>query len=101
MTKYTRRFRAPLALCAALAVAACTVKDNKSDRTLARDTALTRDLALAGRDTAAQPQLRDVPATPAPAAATPAPAPTRASSTPMRSTTPVTRPSTSGRTTTT
>jgi hypothetical protein len=96
MTKYIRRFRAPLALCAALAVAACTVKDNKSDTTLARDTALTRDLALAGRDTAAQPQLRDVPVTPAPAASAPAPA--RASSTPMR-TTP--RPSTSTRTTTT
>jgi hypothetical protein len=98
MTKYIRRFRAPLAFCVALAVAACTVKDNKSDTTLARNTALSRDLALAGRDTAAQPQLRDVPATP-PAAVSPAPAP--AASTPTRrSTTPTTRPSTSGRTTT-
>ena len=56
MTKYIRQLRAPLALCAALAVAACTVKDSKSDSSLARDTALNRDLALAGRDTMAQPQ---------------------------------------------
>jgi hypothetical protein len=92
MTKYIRRLRAPLALCAALAVAACTVKDTSSDSALARDTALNRDLALAGQDTTTQPQLRDVPATPAVATPAPAPAP--------RSTTPATRPSTSGRTTT-
>jgi hypothetical protein len=93
MTKYIRRLRAPLALCVALAASACTVKDSKSDSTLARGTALNRDLALAGQDTTIQPQLRDVPATPA--ATTPAPA----ASAP-RSTTPATRPSTSGRTTT-
>jgi hypothetical protein len=92
MTKYIRRLRAPLALCAALAVAACTVKDTSSDSALARDTALNRDLALAGQDTTTQPQLRDVPATPAVTTPAPAPAP--------RSTTPATRPSTSGRTTT-
>ena len=96
MTKYFRQLRAPLALCAALAVAACTVKDNKSDSSLARDTALNRDLALAGKDTSMQPQLRDVPATPA--VTTPAPAP--AASAPARTATPATRPSTSGRTTT-
>jgi hypothetical protein len=95
MTKYIRRVHAPLALCAALAVSACTVKDSKSDSTLARDTALNRDLALAGQDTSLQPQLRDVPATPA--TTTPAPAP--AASAP-RGTAPATRPSTSGRTTT-
>jgi hypothetical protein len=89
MTNYIRQLRVPLALCAALAVAACTVKDNKADSSLARDTALNRDLALAGQDTTLQPQLRDIPATP------PAPAP--AASAP-RST--ATRPSTSGRTTT-
>ena len=93
MTKYIRRLRAPLALCA-LAAAACTVKDAKSDSTLARDTALNRDLALAGKDTSIQPQLRDVPATPA--TTTPAPAPAPAASAP-RSTAPATRPSTSGR----
>jgi hypothetical protein len=95
MTKYIRQVRIPLALCAALAASACTVKDSKSDSTLARDTALNRDLALAGQDTTTQPQLRDVPATPA--TTTPAPAP--AASAP-RSTTPATRPSTTGRTTT-
>lgn len=90
MTKYIRRFRAPLALCAALAAAACTVKDNKSDSTLAADSALSRDLQLANQDTSLQPQLRDIPNTPvepAPAASTP-------------STSSSSRPSSSGRTTT-
>jgi len=90
MTKYIRRLRVPFALCAALAFAACTAKDNKTDSTLARDTALNRDLALAGQDTAIQPQLRDVPAAPAAPVA----------SAPARTTTPARRPSTSGRTTT-
>jgi hypothetical protein len=91
MTKYIRRFRAPLALCAALAAAACTVKDNKSDSTLAADSALNRDLQLANQDTSLQPQLQDVPATPAqPAPATSTPA-----------STPASRPSTSRPTTTT
>ena len=90
MTKYIRRLRAPLALCVALAAAACTVSDNKSDTTLAADSALNRDLQLANQDSSLQPQLRDVPATPA----EPAPA----ASTPRS--TPTSRPSTSGRTTT-
>jgi len=81
MSKYTRRFGAPFALVAALSFSACTVSDSKSDTSLARDTALNRDLELANRDSAVQPQLNDVPATPA--AETPAPAPT-----PMRTTTP-------------
>jgi hypothetical protein len=90
MTKYIRQLRVPLALCAALAAGACTAKDTKSDTALARDTSLSRDLALAGRDTTSQPQLRDIPATPAGAAAAPAPAP--AKTTPMRTgTTPTTR----------
>lgn len=89
MTKYIRRLRAPLALCAALAAAACTVKDNKSDTTLAADSALNRDLQLANQDTSLQPQLRDVPATPAATPAAPAP-----------SSAPVSRPSTTPRTTT-
>jgi hypothetical protein len=83
MTKYIRQLRVPLALCAALAAGACTAKDNKTDTALATDTSLSRDLALAGRDTAAQPQLRDIPATPPAAAPEPAPAPT----TPRRTTT--------------
>jgi len=79
MIKYTRRLGAPFALVAALTFSACTVSDSKSDTSLARDTALNRDLELANRDSAVQPQLNDVPATPA----AEAPAPT-----PMRTTTP-------------
>ena len=97
MTKDIRRLRTSLALCAVVAVSACSVKDNAGDSTLARDTALNRDLALAGQDTTSQPQLRDVPVTPA--ATNPAPAPVAAS--PRPSTTPATRPSTTPRTTTT
>jgi hypothetical protein len=67
------------------------VKDNKSDSTLAADSALNRDLQLANQDTSLQPQLQDVPATPAqPAPATSTPA-----------STPASRPSTSRPTTTT
>jgi hypothetical protein len=77
MTKYIRFAGAPFALAAALSLSACTVKDNKSDTSLAQDTALSRDLQMAGRDTAVQPQLKDVPATPAPEPAPPAPAPKR------------------------
>jgi hypothetical protein len=76
MTKYIRHLGAPLALMAALTMGACTASDSKSDTSLASDTALNRDLALAGQDSTAQPQLRDVPATPATVAETPAPAPT-------------------------
>ncbi len=80
MTKYIRLAGAPFAIAAALSLSACTVRDSKSDTSLARDTALSRDLALAGRDTTVQPQLKDVPATPA---VEPAPAP-EAKRTPMR-----------------
>jgi len=65
MSKYTSRI-APLALTFALGVAACSKGDNKADTSLAQDTALSRDLQLATGDSAAQPQLKDVPATPAP-----------------------------------
>jgi hypothetical protein len=89
MTKYIRQLRVPLALCAALALAACSKKDAANDTSLATDSALSRDLAMAGGDTAAQPQLNDVPpAASAPAAAAPA-------------RTPAKRPSTSGTSTTT
>ncbi len=90
MVKYTRGFTAPLVLSLALIAAACAKKDD----TVATDTTLNRDLALAG-DTALQPQLTDVPApatTPAPAASAPtrtaprAPAPRATSRTPARST---------------
>jgi hypothetical protein len=97
MLKTIRHLRTPLALSAALIVGACA--DKKSNDTagdaLATDTAaLSRDLALAGRDSAALPALNDVPA-PAvtePAAA-PAPAPVRTIPRP-RATTPAPRPRT-------
>jgi hypothetical protein len=59
----------------ALSFVACS--DKKAGDSLAQDTSLTKDLALANRDSAAQPQLQDVPVetTPAPVAAEPAPAP--------------------------
>ena len=58
MPKYTRAMTLPLALSVALIAGGCKSKDN--DR-LAQDTTLASDLQLANRDTAAQPQLRDVP----------------------------------------
>src|SRR5215207_388717 len=74
MSKYIRRVGAPLALTIAFAVTACSKGGETADSTLAQDSALNRDLQLATGDSAAQPQLKDVP--PA-AAATPEPVPTR------------------------
>jgi hypothetical protein len=73
MTKYIRHLTAPLALTLALGLSACA-SDKPKDGALATDTTLNKDLQLAGRDTTAQPALKDVPVTPA--AAAPAPAPT-------------------------
>jgi hypothetical protein len=79
MAKYTRHLGAAVVLSAALTLAACDRGNGGADSSLAQDTALNRDLLLAGRDTAAQPQLQDVPAdtsaltAPAPRATTPAP----------------------------
>lgn len=87
MSKYIRRL-SPLALTLALGVAACSKGDGKSD-TLATDTALNRDLQLATGDSAAQPQLKDVP----PAAA-PAPEPAPTTSTKPRTTRPTPKPTT-------
>ena len=89
MSKYISRLGAPFVMVAALAFSACTVSDSKSDTSLARDTALNRDLQMANRDSAAQPQLNDVPATPA--AETPAPAPARTTTKPV-ATKPAPRP---------
>jgi hypothetical protein len=88
MAKYTRHLSAAAVLSAALMLAACDRGGGGADSSLATDTALNRDLLLAGRDTAAQPQLADVPAdssaAPAPRATTPA----------RRPTTPAARPAT-------
>ena len=65
MSKYIHRLAAPFVLVAALSFGACSSSDSKTDTSLASDTALNRDLAMANRDSGAQPQLADVPATPA------------------------------------
>ena len=99
MAKYTRHVGAAAALAAALTLGACDRGNGRADSPLAQDTALNRDLALAGRDTAAQPQLQDVPA-PSAGATTPAPATkttTPTTRTPTRTSTP-TPPSTPVRT---
>lgn len=74
MAKYIGRFVAPLAFGAVVALGACKADSSKQDTASAlnRDTsALGRDLAMANRgDTAAQPQLKDVPANP-PSTSTP------------------------------
>jgi hypothetical protein len=91
MSKYTRRFGA-FAVGAAAMLAACSKSDNKVDSTaLKTDSTLNRDLALANRDSAAQPQLKDVPTTPA---ATAPKAEPRVNNPPAR----VNRPSQTGRT---
>jgi hypothetical protein len=67
MAKYIGRLGAPLAFGAILALGACKTDSSKQDtaNALNRDTsALGRDLAMANRDTTAQPQLKDVPANP-------------------------------------
>ncbi len=71
-----RKSVALLAAITIVTVSAC--KDaKKSEDVLAQDTSLNNDLALANRDTASQPQLKDVPVSPlpAPVPAEPAPAP--------------------------
>ena len=64
------RILAPLAFAAAMAVSAgaCN-KDKGNTGTLSQDTTLNRDLALANKDSASQPQLKDVPADSSQAAA--------------------------------
>ncbi|HXD49191.1 MAG TPA: hypothetical protein VN600_10470, partial [Gemmatimonadaceae bacterium] len=62
MLKYTRRLGASL-LVATVALGACRGEQKQGPDTtaLGADTTLNRDLALAGRDSTAQPQLKDVP----------------------------------------
>jgi hypothetical protein len=89
MAKYTRHLGA-VAVLSVLMLAACDGGGSGgADSPLAQDTALNRDLLLAGRDTAAQPQLQDVPAESSTAAA-----PGRAATPTPRRTTPAARPAT-------
>lgn len=93
--QYIRTTRAPFALLALSAALACSPgDDNRADSALATDTALNRDINLAGADTAAQPALTDVPAAPA-AGNTPTTTATRPAAT--RPTTAASRPSTTTR----
>jgi hypothetical protein len=62
MVKYTGRMYVPIAIGLFAIVSACGGDKNKADTTLAADSTLNADLAMAGSDTGAQPQLRDVPA---------------------------------------
>src|SRR4051812_49193206 len=85
MSKYTGRISMVIGI--ATLLAACGGDKNKSDTALAADTSLNRDLALAGRDTAAQPQLTDVPASgAAPAGGTTAKTSTSTKTTPRTTT---------------
>lgn len=98
MSKYTRRLGAPLFIATVIVLGACSTDTKKGPDTVAlgKDTTLNRDLALANRDSTAQPQLKDVPAVqPAPAAPAPvAPRPARAvARTPRRAITPSPRAS--------
>ena len=74
MSKYIRHSGSALAVATLLLTAACS-GDKKTGDALAQDSALSRDMQLANRDSAVQPQLADVPAAAAPAPATVAPAP--------------------------
>src|SRR5204862_4344243 len=63
MTKTTfSRIATPVLFAVTLALGACKQGDKPEDA-LASDTSLAHDLQLANADTAAQPQLKDVPAT--------------------------------------
>jgi hypothetical protein len=62
------RTAAPVLLIAILALTSCKQGDKPEDaNALAQDTSLAHDLQLANADTAAQPQLKDVPVTVVPA----------------------------------
>lgn len=98
MLKYTRRLGAPIALVTVALLGACRSDAKKADSTaLGADSTLNRDLALANRDTAAQPQLKDVPNAAAPAPKPSAPRPSRPATRPSA---PAPRPSTPATTTT-
>ena len=73
MTNYIRTLGAPLMLASALVLGACSVSEKPKDTTLAVDTALNKDLQLAGKDTLAQPALKDVAANTPPATTPPPP----------------------------
>jgi outer membrane biosynthesis protein TonB len=68
------RIATPVLFAVTIGLGACKQGDKPEDA-LAQDTSLAHDLSLANADTMAQPQLKDVPVTTAPAVEPPAPAP--------------------------
>lgn len=98
MVQYTGRFHTAIVIGALAIVAACGDKNKQNDSALAADSALNRDLAMAGSDTAAQPALNDVPKTSA--TTTKTPTKTSSSKTTTSTTTKTTTPTSSGNTTT-
>lgn len=101
MTQYIGRFGASIMMASLVALGACKSDRKANDSALATDTALNRDLSMAGQDTAAQPQLTDVPNNP-PATTTTKTAPrtTTPRTTTPRTTTPTTTTTRSGNTVT-
>ena len=91
MVQYIPRLNASLALSLGLFIGACA----KTDSNASADSALNRDIQLAGGDSAAQPALTDV------AASSTAPTPTASAPTTSRPTTTTTRTTTTRPTTTT
>jgi len=91
MPEYTR-LRTYVLVALAAGVAACSSKDNGA---LTQDSTLSRDLAMANRDSAAQPALQDVPANTPPATAAP---PTTTAPAPAPAATHTTRSSSAGTT---
>lgn len=85
MSKYTARLFVPIL--AAAFLGACGGDKSNADSALATDTSMARDLALAQTDTAAQPQLTDVPATKAGTGAAKAAPPTKRAPTSTKTTT--------------
>lgn len=65
------RILAPLAFVAAAALSAGACNKDKNAGALSQDSTLNRDLALANKDSASQPQLKDVPAADSSKAAAP------------------------------
>ena len=104
MREYIRRTSAIAVLGAVVLLGACGGDDAPASGSLTSDSALSRDLALAGADTGVMPQLQDYSAdqpvnpgalTDEPAAATPARSTTAPRTTTPRTTTPAPRPAAS------
>ena len=95
MFQYIRRAARPAVLTLVFAAAACSGEKQGDASALAQDSALARDLARVGGDTAVVPQLQDIPVeapmpepavTPPPAVSTPRPRPKAPTPAPVKKT---------------